>query len=68
MSFQPPFPVGATVTNQTICAAFRCGIQGGMRPSNRTHTLIIISDHTKSLYEDKWYGNKDVQKLRTAIK
>lgn len=57
MSFQPPFAVGATVTNQTICAAFRCGIQGGMRPSNRTHTLIIISDHTKALYEDKWYGN-----------
>ena len=30
---------------------------GGMRRSKRTNTLIIISDHTKALYDDKWYGD-----------
>lgn len=30
---------------------------GGMRRSKATNTLIIISDHTKGLYEDKWIGD-----------
>jgi len=25
-----------------------------MRKSNRTNTLVIVSDHTKSIYEDRW--------------
>ncbi|QNF31061.1 HNH endonuclease [Metabacillus sp. KUDC1714] len=29
-----------------------------MRRSHRTNSLVIISDHTKSLYEDKWIGAK----------
>ena len=57
MSFQPPFAVGSTVTHPEICAAFQCGNMGGMRRSKRTNTLIIISDHTKALYDDKWYGD-----------
>ena len=32
----------------------KCGPQGGMRRSHRTGSLIIISDHTKSSYEDRW--------------
>jgi len=28
-----------------------------MRRSRRTNTLVLISDHTKSYYEDKWEGN-----------
>lgn len=57
MSFRPPFAVGDTVTHPEICTAFQCGNMGGMRRSKRTNTLIIISDHTKSLYDDKWYGD-----------
>ena len=57
MSFRPPFAVGDTVTHPEICTAFQCGNMGGMRLSKRTNTLIIISDHTKSLYDDKWYGD-----------
>jgi 5-methylcytosine-specific restriction protein A len=30
---------------------------GGMRRSHQTNTLVIVSDHTKGLYDDKWYGN-----------
>lgn len=31
---------------------------GGMRRSTTTGTLVIISDHTKGLYDDKWYGDE----------
>lgn len=58
MGFIPSFPVGATVTHQDICTEFKCGNMGGMRRSHVTNTLIIISDHTKSLYDDKWFGNE----------
>lgn len=27
---------------------------GGMRRSNTTNTLIIVTDHTKGLYDDRW--------------
>lgn len=57
MCFMPSFQIGATVTNQQISAEFRYGNMGGMRRSKRTQTLVIISDHTKSLYDDKWYGD-----------
>lgn len=58
MGFVPSFPVGATVNHQKLCSEFKCGNMGGMRRSYATNTLIIISDHTKALYDDKWYGNE----------
>ena len=30
---------------------------GGMRKSNSNNCLVLISDHTKDLYEDKWHGD-----------
>ena len=27
---------------------------GGMRRSLTTNSLVIVSDHTKELYDDKW--------------
>jgi 5-methylcytosine-specific restriction protein A len=54
--FTPPFPVGSVVTNSDITTAFSVGNMGGMRRSKKTGTLVIISDHTKGLYDDKWYG------------
>jgi 5-methylcytosine-specific restriction protein A len=54
MSFTPGFQIGDTVTNEEIRNLFKCGNMGGMRRSNTTNTLVIISDHTKGLYEDKW--------------
>jgi 5-methylcytosine-specific restriction enzyme A len=58
MSFTPSFLIGDTVTNDNIRASFQCGNMGGMRRSHTTNTLVIISDHTKGLYEDKWFGDE----------
>lgn len=51
------FEIGQTVTHADIIAKFQCGNMGGMRRSKATNSLIIISDHTKGLYEDKWFGD-----------
>lgn len=56
--FIPPFKVGDIVTNAMITTTFIVGNMGGMRRSKATGTLVIISDHTKGLYDDKWYGDE----------
>ena len=48
--------VGDVITNDQLCLVFKCSPQGGMRRAHKTNTLIIISDHTKSIYEDRWEG------------
>ena len=55
--FMPSFAIGAEVTNDQLRIAFACGNMGGIRRSRAKNALIIISDHTKSLYEDKWRGD-----------
>lgn len=57
MVFKPP-KIGDRLTNQELVEIFQCGIMGGMRKSNVTNTLVIISDHTKGLYDDKWIGDE----------
>ena len=54
MSFQPPFNVGDIVSNAVMTEAFKIGNMGGMRRSKTTGTLVLISDNTKGLYNDKW--------------
>lgn len=49
--------IGDVITNHDICEIFQCGPQGGMRKSLRTNSLVIISDHTKDFYDDRWMGN-----------
>lgn len=56
MSFIPSFAIGSTVENADIVNEFKCGNMGGMRRAKGTNTLVIISDHTKGLYEDKWFS------------
>ncbi len=51
------FKIGQIVTHSDIIAEFKCGNMGGMRRSKATNSLVIISDHTKGLYEDKWFGD-----------
>ncbi|WP_246329217.1 HNH endonuclease [Brevibacillus halotolerans] len=55
--FSPGLNHGETISNQELANIFKCGTQGGMRKSNTTNTLVLISDHTKSLYEDRWEDN-----------
>lgn len=57
MIFQPGLQPGDTIDNQRLVEIFRCSPQGGMRRSHQTNTLVIVSDHTRSIYEDRWVGN-----------
>lgn len=45
---------GAELSNDELSQIFGCGNSGGMRRSKKTNSLIIVSDHTKALYEDRW--------------
>lgn len=49
--------IGNIYSNADIVETFRCGNMGGMRKSKTTNTLVIVSDHTKGLYDDMWHGN-----------
>jgi len=48
---------GSILKNKDLCEIFKCGSQGGMRRSLRTNSLIIVSDHTRGIYKDRWEGN-----------
>lgn len=51
------FTVGETYSNKDIVDMFKCGNMGGMRRSHTTNSLVLISDHTKGLYDDKWVND-----------
>jgi 5-methylcytosine-specific restriction protein A len=55
-SFTPPLP-GETLNNDEIKATFLCSGQGGMRRSKRTNTLVIVSNHVESVYDDRWIND-----------
>lgn len=54
--FSVPLKAGDIIDNDTLRAIFKCSLQGAMRRSPGTNSLVLISDHTKSAYEDKWIG------------
>lgn len=56
MDFIPQIQPGAILSNQEIVDTFKCGNMGGMRKSTRTNSLVLITDHTKGLYDDRWEG------------
>ena len=49
-----PLKPGDTLNNKELQSHFKCSSQGGMRRSHKTNSLVLVSDHTKSTYEDKW--------------
>lgn len=53
MHLQP----GVTISNSQLQSIFQCSGRGGMRRSLKSNTLVIVSDHTVSLYEDRWEGD-----------
>lgn len=53
VNFAPPVP-GANLNNDDLILHFLCSPQGGMRRSNRTNTLVIVSNHVASIYDDRW--------------
>ena len=56
MAFEPGLTIGQILKNADIVDIFKCGSMGGMRRSKTTNTLVIVSDHTKGIYHDKWSG------------
>lgn len=55
--FSSPLKPGQIVDNKKLCSIFQCSPQGGMRRSHKTNTLVIISNHVASIYEDKWIND-----------
>lgn len=52
--FDPNLNTGAELNNRELCSIFMCSSQGGMRKSKITNSLVIISNHVKSIYDDRW--------------
>lgn len=46
--------IGQKLTNIELYEVFGCGNSGGMRRAKKTNSLIIISSHVASIYEDRW--------------
>lgn len=54
--FNPGLEIGQVINNNTLMLIFKCSQQGGMRKSNTTNTLVIVTDYTRGIYHDKWIG------------
>lgn len=54
MTFLPDLTPGDVINNDQLCGIFKCGPQGGMRRSHKTNTLVLVSNHVKSVYDDRW--------------
>ncbi|WP_319525956.1 HNH endonuclease [uncultured Desulfosarcina sp.] len=57
MTFQNGLKAGNTITNTALARMFKCATQGGMRRSHRTNSLVIVSDHTKHIHQDRWVSS-----------
>ncbi len=49
--------IGKNYSNEDITNAFKCSSQGGMRRSQKTNTLVLVANHVKSIFDDRWNGN-----------
>ena len=56
MDFDPGLKIGEEINNDRLCKIFLCSGQGGMRKSNKTNTLVIVSKHVGRIYDDRWIG------------
>ena len=45
---------GEVVNHERIHSTFGCSTMGGMNYSTKTNTLVLVSNHVESIYEDKW--------------
>lgn len=49
--------LGQVISNQDLSILFKVGNMGGMRRSLATNSLVLVSDHTKGIYDDRWDNN-----------
>jgi 5-methylcytosine-specific restriction enzyme A len=54
--FEMPLEAGNVADNESLRAIFRCSLQGSMRWSATTRSLVLVSDHTQPGNEDTWIG------------
>ena len=54
MTFDTDLEKGSILNNEQLCQLFGCSPQGGMRRSLKTNTLVIVSNHIESIYDDRW--------------
>lgn len=54
MRFDPNLQIGDKLTFEKLRRIFQCRNAGGMLPTKKYQTLVIISNHTKGIYSDKW--------------
>ena len=57
MRFETGLKPGDKIDNRKLTEIFRCSTQGGMRRSHRTDSLVLVSDHTRGIYDDRWVSN-----------
>lgn len=55
VDFSLPAP-GTKLNNNELRETFGCSPQGGMRRAHKTNTLVIVSNHVESIYDDRWSG------------
>lgn len=48
---------GERIDNYRLVELFQCSPQGGMRFSKKSNTLVLVSNHVQSIYDDKWINN-----------
>ncbi len=53
-SFNPELSKDEIINNDKLMEIFKVSNSGGMRRSHKTNSLVLISDHTKGVYEDRW--------------
>ena len=49
---------GDITDNSALRKDFAVGNMGGIRRSRQNNLLVIVSDHTKALYDDHWEGQR----------
>lgn len=48
---------GEVYSHSDLIRIFKVGSGGGIRYSRENNALVIVADHTKGLYDDKWHDN-----------
>ena len=57
MQFDPGLSIGDVLTFRVLQEKFECGNAGGILPSNKNKAIVIVSNHIKGIYSDRWEGD-----------
>ena len=57
IKYDPKIPTGSILSSNDIKNKFDVSSKRNIRKSKSKNLIVIISDHTKPTYNDKWYGN-----------